>query len=115
MSEATKDGDAAPAKAKGLSKFPGTPATDACSSCSKTLYPMERMEVNGLAMHKNCFRCSHCRCNLRLGNYTVSCGKLFCGPHYKQLFLIKGNYDEGFGREKWSKPAPLSAEGATEQ
>ncbi|CAN8011872.1 unnamed protein product, partial [Ixodes pacificus] len=44
MSEATKDGDAATAKAKGLSKFPGTPATDACSSCSKTLYPMERME-----------------------------------------------------------------------
>lgn len=32
--------------------------------------------------------------------------KLFCIPHFKQLFMEKGNYDEGFGleqhKDKWS-------------
>lgn len=72
---------------------------------------MERMEVSGLRMHKNCFRCSHCSCHLRLESYTISGGKLYCGPHFKQFFIAKGNYDEGFGREKWSRSAsPASRE-----
>ncbi|XP_029842946.3 uncharacterized protein LOC8031447 isoform X3 [Ixodes scapularis] len=96
-------------------EFPGTPTTDVCSICNKKLYPMERMEVSGLRMHKNCFRCSHCSCHLRLENYTISGGKLYCGPHFKQFFIAKGNYDEGFGREKWSRSAsPASREGTEE-
>lgn len=92
-------------------EFPGTPNSEACAICNKKLYPMERMEVSGLRMHKNCFRCSHCSCNLRLEGYTISGGKLFCGPHFKQFFIAKGNYDEGFGREKWSRSAsPASRE-----
>ncbi|XP_077499975.1 uncharacterized protein LOC144110768 isoform X5 [Amblyomma americanum] len=92
-------------------EFPGTPNSEACAICSKKLYPMERMEVSGLRMHKNCFRCSHCNCHLRLESYTISGGKLYCGPHFKQFFIAKGNYDEGFGREKWSRSAsPASRE-----
>ncbi|XP_054931418.1 uncharacterized protein [Dermacentor andersoni] len=92
-------------------EFPGTPNSEACAICNKKLYPMERMEVSGLRMHKNCFRCSHCSCHLRLESYTISGGKLYCGPHFKQFFIAKGNYDEGFGREKWSRSAsPASRE-----
>ncbi|CAN8029572.1 unnamed protein product [Ixodes persulcatus] len=94
--------------------FSGTPKTDVCSICSKRLYPMERMEASGFTMHKNCFRCSQCRCILRLGNYADSCGTLYCGAHYKQLFLAKGNYDEGFGREKRSKAASRSSRRAND-
>lgn len=36
----------------------------------------------------------------RLGNYAALQGKLYCKPHFKQLFKAKGNYDEGFGREQ---------------
>lgn len=42
----------------------------------------------------------------RLDNFTQHADKLFCIPHFKQLFMEKGNYDEGFGleqhKDKWS-------------
>ena len=88
------------------------------------------MEFSGMKLHKNCFRCFHCASSLRyvidirfdinsiifdnnninhifnrLENYTRSAGKLYCIPHFKQLFMAKGNYDEGFGleqhKDKW--------------
>lgn len=41
-----------------------------------------------------------------LGNYASLHGRMYCKPHYKQLFKSKGNYDEGFGerphKELWS-------------
>lgn len=41
----------------------------------------------------------------RLENYTQAAGKFYCIIHFKQLFMAKGNYDEGFGveqhKEKW--------------
>jgi hypothetical protein len=30
-------------------------------------------------------------------------GVMYCKPHFKQLFAAKGNYDEGFGKEKHTK------------
>lgn len=45
----------------------------------------------------------------RLDNYTLAAGKFYCLTHFKQLFMAKGNYDEGFGREqhkdKWNSRA----------
>jgi hypothetical protein len=42
----------------------------------------------------------------RMETYTLNSGKLYCMPHFKQLFIAKGNYDEGFGldqhKRKWS-------------
>ncbi|XP_042903043.1 uncharacterized protein [Parasteatoda tepidariorum] len=81
--------------------------TDVCSLCGKKVYPMEKMETSGMRIHKNCFRCAHCSCMLRLENYTKSGRNLYCTPHFKQLFISRGNYDEGFGREqhkeKWNR------------
>jgi len=41
----------------------------------------------------------------RLDNFTITADKLYCIPHFKQLFMEKGNYDEGFGleqhKDKW--------------
>jgi len=41
----------------------------------------------------------------RLENYTLAAGKFYCIAHFKQLFMAKGNYEEGFGveqhKEKW--------------
>ncbi|XP_035214564.1 xin actin-binding repeat-containing protein 2-like isoform X2 [Stegodyphus dumicola] len=80
---------------------------DLCSICGKKVYPMEKMETSGMRLHKNCFRCAHCCCMLRLENYTKSGRRLYCTPHFKQLFISRGNYDEGFGREqhkeKWNR------------
>ena len=54
---------------------------------------MERMSANGLFFHRNCFKCSHCNCKLKMGNYSLSKGeggekgKFFCSVHYRQLFM----------------------------
>ena len=41
--------------------------------------------------HKNCFKCLHCQKVLSLGNYASLKEKLYCKPHFTQLFKAKGN------------------------
>ncbi|XP_076678328.1 uncharacterized protein LOC143374242 isoform X4 [Andrena cerasifolii] len=80
--------------------------TDVCESCEKKVYPLEKVETNNKIFHKQCFRCLQCNCVLRMDTFTLNNGKLYCIPHFKQLFITRGNYDEGFGvdphRNKWS-------------
>ncbi|CAI8016584.1 LIM domain-containing protein 2 [Geodia barretti] len=78
-----------------------------CDVCKKTVYAMERLEADKLVYHKTCFKCSVCNKTLGVGTYAALHGVIYCKVHFKQLFKIKGNYDEGFGREqhktKWVK------------
>lgn len=60
---------------------------------------MESLIADKLNFHKSCFRCEHCKGTLSLGNYASLHGRMYCKPHYKQLFKSKGNYDEGFGHK----------------
>ncbi|NXG74294.1 XIRP2 protein, partial [Baryphthengus martii] len=50
-----------------------------------------------------------------LGNYASLHGKIYCKPHFKQLFKSKGNYDEGFGhkqhKELWNSKDQCSSAG----
>ncbi|NXL65003.1 XIRP2 protein, partial [Chordeiles acutipennis] len=50
-----------------------------------------------------------------LGNYASLHGKIYCKPHFKQLFKSKGNYDEGFGhkqhKELWNSKDQYSSVG----
>ncbi|XP_054616510.1 LIM domain-containing protein 2 isoform X2 [Dunckerocampus dactyliophorus] len=79
---------------------------EVCSSCDKTVYPMERLVANNLVFHSTCFCCKHCNTKLSLGNFAALQGEFYCKPHFQQLFKSKGNYDEGFGRkqhkERWA-------------
>lgn len=45
---------------------------------------------------------------LSTGNFAGLKGKLYCKPHFKQLFQLKGNYDEGFGGEFPCRPQQVS-------
>jgi len=75
------------------------PAVDStkCSVCNKTVYAMEKIEADKKVYHKSCFKCTHCKSILKLGNYTANDGQIYCKPHFLQLFAIKGNYSAGFG------------------
>ncbi|KAK6312046.1 hypothetical protein J4Q44_G00177100 [Coregonus suidteri] len=73
---------------------------EVCSSCEKTVYPMERLVANNLIFHSACFCCKHCNTKLSLGTFAALSGDFYCKPHYQQLFKSKGNYDEGFGRKQ---------------
>ncbi|XP_054883382.1 LIM domain and actin-binding protein 1-like isoform X2 [Poeciliopsis prolifica] len=81
------------------------PEITKCAACQKTVYPLEKLVVGEHTYHKNCFACSHCNTKLNLWNYASLHGKIYCKPHYNQLFKAKGNYDEGFGhrphKELW--------------
>ncbi|ODM93218.1 LIM domain and actin-binding protein 1, partial [Orchesella cincta] len=82
-------------------------SNEQCAMCEKRVYAMEKIEAGGKLYHKNCFRCSQCKSILRMDTFTSNKGTLFCTTHFKQLFKIKGNYDEGFGHETqyqvWAK------------
>lgn len=71
-----------------------------CSVCSKSVYAMEKLEADGVVYHKTCFRCSECNKQVSAGSYAALQGKIYCKPHFKKLFKLKGNYDEGFGSEQ---------------
>ncbi|KAK2586138.1 hypothetical protein KPH14_001411 [Odynerus spinipes] len=86
---------------------------DVCESCEKKVYPLEKVETNNKIFHKQCFRCLQCNCVLRMDTFTLNNGKLYCIPHFKQLFITRGNYDEGFGvdphKNKWATSNANSA------
>lgn len=87
---------------------------------------MERMSANGLFFHRNCFKCSHCNCKLKMGNYSLSKGeggekgKFFCSVHYRQLFMSNPeaiNYSRADApkREQSKTDLPAEKEKSTEQ
>jgi len=73
---------------------------EVCNVCEKTVYPTEQLKADDKIYHKACFRCEYCQGTLKLGSFASMDGRLFCKPHFKQLFNSKGNYSEGFGKLK---------------
>lgn len=53
---------------------------------------MEKIEVEGVTFHKFCFKCDTCQRTLSLSNYASLQGVMFCKPHLKQKFQLKGEY-----------------------
>ncbi|WOK93123.1 LIM domain-containing protein [Canna indica] len=74
------------------SAFAGT--RDKCFACNKTVYPIEKVTVNGKAYHKSCFKCCHGGCLISPSNYIAHEGKLYCKHHHIQLYKQKGNYSQ---------------------
>ncbi|EFJ38148.1 hypothetical protein SELMODRAFT_229974 [Selaginella moellendorffii] len=72
--------------------FSGT--QEKCVSCSKTVYPLEKVSVEGQSYHKSCFKCTHGGCVISPSNYAALEGMLYCKHHYSQLFMEKGNYSQ---------------------
>ncbi|KAL9329908.1 hypothetical protein ACSQ67_004911 [Phaseolus vulgaris] len=70
--------------------FSGT--QEKCSKCKKTVYPLEKLTVEGEFYHKSCFRCAHGGCFLTPSTYAALDGYLYCKPHFSQLFKEKGSY-----------------------
>jgi len=77
-----------------------------CGVCNQPVFQMEKLEADGVTYHKRCFRCAVCNKAVSLSGFAALEGKVYCKPHFKQLFALKGNYNEGFGTEqhknKWN-------------
>ena len=39
--------------------------SEECPVCTKKVYPMEKVQIDGKLFHKNCFRCNHCKGQLK--------------------------------------------------
>jgi len=89
----------APVSARPASTASPPTHNNKCNLCSKTVYLMEQVSLDGKFFHKTCLKCEHCKSTLKMGNLASLEGKYYCKPHFKQLFKLKGNYSEGFGKE----------------
>ncbi|KAL8154027.1 hypothetical protein V2J09_011787 [Rumex salicifolius] len=88
--EKPTDSEKAPSKA--ASMFAGT--RDKCVGCTKTVYPTEKVSVNGSSYHKSCFKCTHGGCTISPSNYIAHEGRLYCKHHHAQLIKEKGNLSQ---------------------
>ncbi|KAL2939757.1 LIM domain-containing protein WLIM2b [Bienertia sinuspersici] len=70
--------------------FSGT--QEKCTTCSKIVYPLEKVTVENQFYHKSCFKCSHGGCSISPSNYAALDGVLYCKHHFSQLFREKGSY-----------------------
>lgn len=73
------------------SVFCGT--QDKCAACKKTVYPLEKMTLEGEPYHKTCFKCAHGGCLLTTASYAALNGILYCQNHFWQLFKETGSYN----------------------
>ncbi|KAL8225432.1 hypothetical protein R6Q57_017989 [Mikania cordata] len=87
----TIDGEK-PTANKVSSMFVGT--KDKCLGCKNTVYPTEKVSVNGTAYHKSCFKCTHGGCTISPSNYIAHEGRLYCRHHHTQLIKEKGNLSQ---------------------
>ncbi|XP_041073986.1 F-actin-monooxygenase MICAL2-like isoform X3 [Polyodon spathula] len=68
-------------------EFPQTlGGSDSCHFCTKRVYVMERLSVEGRFFHRECFRCDSCNTILRMGIYAFDTeeGKFYCKSHFAQ-------------------------------
>ncbi|KAK6128198.1 hypothetical protein DH2020_038060 [Rehmannia glutinosa] len=72
--------------------FAGT--QDKCVACSKKVYPLEKVAVDGVSYHRACFKCSHGGCVISPSNYVAHEHQLYCRHHHTQLFKQKGNFSQ---------------------
>ncbi|XP_047269874.1 LIM domain-containing protein WLIM1 isoform X1 [Capsicum annuum] len=85
-------------KSKVSSLFGGT--QDKCVACKKTVYPLEKVAVDGTSYHRACFKCSHGGCTISPSNYVAHEHKLYCRHHHNQLFKERGNFSQMEDHEK---------------
>ncbi|XP_076956889.1 LIM domain-containing protein PLIM2b-like [Bidens hawaiensis] len=93
------------------SMFSGT--QDKCRQCNKTVYPLEKVTMEGEPYHKLCFKCAHGGCPLTHSSYAALDGVLYCKHHFAQLFMEKGNYShvlEAANRKSNVKPEDIAPE-----
>ncbi|KAL5211378.1 hypothetical protein ABZP36_022225 [Zizania latifolia] len=103
----------AKAPSKLSSAFSGT--QDKCAACQKTVYPLEKLTLEGESYHKSCFKCSHGGCILTTSSYAALNGILYCKIHFSQLFKEKGSYNHLIKTAQSKKESEEAApEAATE-
>jgi len=87
----------------------GSPAQDTCGVCGKRVYEMEKVRVEGVTFHKNCFRCT--TCGRKLHTVFEKSGEgFFCPTHFNQITKVNSGYMLGSGPSRSAKTMSLLQE-----
>jgi len=87
----------------------GSLAQDACGVCGKRVYEMEKVRVEGVTFHKDCFRCT--TCGRKLHTVFEKSGEgFFCPTHFKQITKVNSGYMLGSGPSRSAKTMNLLQE-----
>lgn len=89
---ADRSSDQGHANSKISGLFAGT--QDKCVACKKTVYPIEKVAVDGVSYHRPCFKCVHGGCVISPSNYVAHEHQLYCKHHHSQLLKEKGNFSQ---------------------
>jgi len=68
--------------------------TTKCKVCGKTAYPNESTTLDTIVYHNACMKCNECGNKVTPTNCATYEGTLFCKPHFKQLFKLRGKYTD---------------------
>ncbi|RVW52785.1 LIM domain-containing protein WLIM1 [Vitis vinifera] len=80
------------------SMFAGT--QEKCVACKKTVYPIEKVGVDGTSYHKACFRCTHGGCTISPSNYIAHEHRLYCRHHHSNSSRRRGTSANWTSRSK---------------
>lgn len=105
---APKQGEQKTPPSKVSSFFSGT--QEKCAACKKTVYPLEKITVEGDFYHKQCFKCSHGGCLITPSSYAALDGIVYCKPHFAQLFKEKGSYSNISKKQSSRDTTPVESE-----
>nr|XP_043618795.1 LIM domain-containing protein PLIM2b-like [Erigeron canadensis] len=106
-SKPERDNSSAKTPSKLSFVFCGT--QDKCRACDKTVYPLEKMTMEGEPYHKSCFKCAHGGCPLTHSSYAALDGILYCRHHFAQLFMEKGTFSHVLQAANQKKNPPASS------
>ena len=80
-----------------------------CAGCSRIVYANDpQIVLDGITYHKECAKCSDCRCQITIQNFTKSGTTLYCKTHYFKKFNEEGTY---LGGEKYNQKSSQGAFG----
>jgi recombinational DNA repair protein (RecF pathway) len=65
-----------------------------CGVCDKTVYLNESVSMESVLSPPSCMKCSECGNRVSPTNCAMYQGIMFCKPHFKQLFKMRGKYDD---------------------
>jgi hypothetical protein len=77
-----------------------------CAVCDKTVYPNDpQIALDGVNYHKECAKCSDCKCQITLANFCKFETTLFCKTHYFKRFSEEGSY---LGGDKYAQKSGVA-------
>lgn len=77
-----------------------------CAVCDKTVYPNDpQISLDGVSYHKECAKCSDCKCQITLANFCKFETTLFCKTHYFKRFKEEGSY---LGGDKYTQKSGVA-------